>query len=240
MSFQGIGEIMDTVLPKIKRCSPDEFPVSKDASNKSLIEAWEWFDVSAPGPAPSMDRHAPWMQKTIPAVIDELSDPDLDVCLNIFAQFLPQGLIAVMAALIDVDNGARFYLPALAAMKGGRGYRDSFINIEYKTGFIDRLLEKAPSAMAFESYLSVYLVPKEHFEEAAHCLFGIPYLNYLNYDAKLKEDGKAILRLCRYLILVDHDFDLFRLGVKKEYAGVAQEVFSKLWPDVEIQPPASP
>ena len=85
--------------------------------------------------------------------------------------------------------------------------------------------------MGFESYLSIYLVPKEHFEEAAHYKFNIAWLR----GAKLKEDGKAILRLCRYLILVDHDFDMLRLGVKTDYAAVVQETLRKLWPDVEIQ-----
>lgn len=221
---------MDTILPKIKRRSSDEFSVSKDVASRDLLRAWEWFDIRVDQSDASGDQQMDWMQKTIPAVIDELSDPALDVCLNIFAQFLPEGLIAVMDALIDDDNGARFYVPAVASMKGGVGYVDSFINIEYKKGFIDRLLEKAPSAMCFESYLSVYLVPKEHFEEAVHYKFNIAWLR----AAKLKEDGKAILRRCRYLILISHDFDMLRLGVKTDYAAVAQKALRKLWPDVQI------
>jgi len=216
-------------LPTVKERHIDDFLAAKEISGRRFIQTWRWFDVFLDKSAGSWDEQVTWTRKAIVAVIDELTGPDLDVCMNVFGQFLPDGLIGVAGALIDTDSGARFYLPAIESMVGGCGYVDSFLNVEYKDGFIDRIFERAGDVLVgSENCLSVFVVPKQHFQEAARCDFGLGDLR----AKKLTQSAKTVLNFCRYVILVNNDFDLFRVGTKLDYVDKLRKIFQRLWPDV--------
>jgi hypothetical protein len=195
------------------------------------METWDWYDVSSDDSDVSWEEQIDWTRGAVEAMIREVRTPDMDVVLGFFGQVLPDGLIGVANALIDTGSGARFYLAPVESMVGGRDYVTSFLAIEYKDGFVDRLFERARGVLGGnENTLSVYFVPKEHFQEVSHYHFSA----YSLFRSKLTQEEKRVLALCTCIFGSDQDFDSLCVGVRLDHSQRLLEALRKIWPSSRI------
>ena len=183
---------MSGPLPIVERQASADFAVARDASCRALLQKWEWFHVFLAQGDGSWEEQVEWTRGAVEALLDKLSAPRLDVILSVYGQFLPDGVIAVANALIDTDSDARFYVAPVKSVVPVAGYVTSFINVECKSGFISRIFDRAgPVLVGWPNFLSVYVMPKEHFEEVLECSFALYSLD----GERLMRGAERILSL---------------------------------------------
>ena len=222
---------MKTPTMTVQHICPSTFLVMADPPSAAALQGWDWYDIKLDAPGSTWNEQIDWTRGAVEAMIQEFRTPDVDVALGFFGQVLPDGLIGVANALIDTDSGARFYLAPVESMVGGRGYVTSFLAIEYKDGFIDRLFERARGVLGGnENNLSVYFVPKEHFQEVSHYHFSA----YSLFRSKLTQEEKRVLALCTCIFGSDQDFDSLCVGVRLDRSQGLLEALRKIWPSSRI------
>jgi len=222
---------MHTPITHVRHRCLSKFLVMVDPPSAAVLEGWDWYDILLDAPGSTWNEQIDWTRGAVEALIQELRTPDVDVALGFFGQVLPDGLIGVANALIGTDSGPRFYLAPAENMASGRGYVTSFVTIEYKDGFIDRLFERTRGVLGgSENTLSVYFVPKEDFEEVSHYHFSL----YSLFRSKLTQEEKRVLALCTCIVGSNQDFDSLCVGVRVDHSQRLLEALRKIWPSSRI------
>jgi hypothetical protein len=224
-------------MPKtnIKSVALETFALSSDPSGRELLKEWVWHEVSPEGVREgNYERDVEWSRQTIASMADALcSNHEVKGWLSLFGPFLPDAILGAAHALINAQDGPRFFLPEVFASKGGRGYVETLFNVEWARARFERLFGETPETggwiLPVACRCSVLLAPEADFEALGRAAFFDVEL----HASKLLDEARVALSKGTYLILPSLDLEWWYLGAKEPCAQAAVDLLRRLWPDAE-------
>ena len=211
----------------------EELPLSQDAEAKQLLQQWEWFFVHPEGRRKDWEADLLWARRTIVAAAEVLCAQGLDAWISLYGPFEPEGLIGATYEMAADEREPRFYMAPVSNNTSGPGFVESFFNIEWGVTYFERLFGPLPGApggvLPCVCHVAVMCTPHE---ESKVCTFRISSSWLWAKGSRLREDVRAALSQCRFLILPNLDVDSLTCGFRKEDGDALLEMVKRSWSEV--------